>query len=81
MILQVKDIVDLVEEIDSEDPIDWAMLNLDEHAATELIVNSVVDSWNMTWRQFPEPDRTQILIATIAKLTLENFSLNVKLHQ
>jgi hypothetical protein len=81
MNLKVEDIVGLVEEIDSQDPIDWAMLSIDEHAATELIVNSVVDNWNNQWRHFPEPDRVQILIATIAKLTLENFSLNVKLHQ
>jgi hypothetical protein len=70
-----------VAEIESEDPIDWAMLSIDENQATELIVNQVVDSYNTHWSQFDPELRDRIFVATVAKLTLENFVLNIKLHQ
>lgn len=81
MLIQVKEIIDLVAEIESEDPIDWAMLSIDEHSATELIVNSLVDSYNSHWSRFSSEDRDRILLASLAKLSIENFCLNLKLRQ
>lgn len=81
MSITVEEIVELVNDIDSEDPIDWAMLSIDETAATELIVNSLVDSYNSHWSQFDPKDRDRILLASMAKLTIENFCLNLKLRQ
>ncbi len=37
----VTDILDLVNEIESEDPIDWGMLSVDENTATEMIATSL----------------------------------------
>jgi hypothetical protein len=79
--IQVKDIVDLVNEIDSEDPIDWGMLNIDESQATELIANNLLEQYNATWAQMPENERNIIMLATITKLIVENFTLNLKLMQ
>lgn len=79
--IQVKDIVDLVNEIDSEDPIDWGMLNIDETQATELIANGLLDQYNTTWAQMSDHDRSIIMLATITKLVVENFTLNLKLRQ
>ena len=81
MALTVQEIVELVNEIDSQDPIDWAMLAIDESIATELIVNNVVESYNSHWCQFDHCDQIKILLATMAKLTLENFALNLRLNQ
>lgn len=81
MIINVQDILDILSEIDSQDPIDWAMLAIDERAASELIINNLIDQYYSTWSNYAEPARTQVIIATIAKLVLENFVLNLKLHQ
>lgn len=81
MIINVQDILDILSEIDSQDPIDWAMLAIDERAASELIINNLIDQYYSTWSNYGEPARTQVIIATIAKLVLENFVLNLKLHQ
>lgn len=79
--LQVKDIIELVEEIDSEDPIDWGMLNVDETQATELVANNLLEQYNTTWAGLPEDERNIIMLATITKLVVENFTLNLKLMQ
>ena len=79
--IQVKDIVELVNEIEGEDPIDWGMLNIDETQATELVANNLVEQYNTTWAEMPEDERNIIMLATITKLVVENFTLNLKLLQ
>ena len=77
----VTDILDLVREIDSEDPIDWGMLNVDENMATEIIATGLLEQYNTTWADMDPNDRTVIMLATITKLIVENFTLNLKLRQ
>jgi hypothetical protein len=77
----VTDILDLVKEIDSEDPIDWGMLNVDENMATEMIATGLLEQYNTTWADMDPDDRTVIMLATITKLVVENFTLNLKLRQ
>jgi hypothetical protein len=77
----VTDILDLVKEIDSEDPIDWGMLNVDENMATEIIATGLLEQYNTTWADMDPNDRTIIMLATITKLIVENFTLNLKLRQ
>lgn len=79
--LRVEEILSLLEEVETEDPIDWAMLNIDEAAATELIVNSLVDQYNREWSQLPTDAQHMAMLATIAKLVVENFTLNLRLRQ
>jgi hypothetical protein len=79
--LQVKDIIDLVREIDSEDPIDWGMLNIDETQATELVANNLLEQYNTIWASMEDNERNVIMLATITKLVVENFTLNLKLMQ
>ena len=81
MTVTVEEIRELVDEIDGQDPVDWAMLAIDESAATELIVNQLVDSYNITWSKFDQDTRDRIMLASMAKLVIENFVLNVRLHQ
>jgi len=81
MKLEVEEILALMQEVESEDPIDWAMLNIDEYQAAELIVNSLVDQYNRDWSQLSHDSQIRAMMATIAKLVVENFTLNLKLRQ
>jgi hypothetical protein len=77
----VTDILDLVKEIESEDPIDWGMLAVDENMATEMIATGLLEQYNTTWADMEADERTTIMLATITKLVVENFTLNLKLRQ
>jgi hypothetical protein len=77
----VTDILDLVDEIESEDPIDWGMLSVDESMATEMIATGLLEQYNTTWADMNPDERTVIMLATITKLVVENFTLNLKLRQ
>ena len=77
----VTDILDLVNEIESEDPIDWGMLSVDETTATEMIATGLLEQYNTTWADMDPDERTVIMLATITKLVIENFTLNLKLRQ
>jgi hypothetical protein len=77
----VNEILDLVKEIESEDPIDWAMLAVDENMATEMIATGLLEQYNTTWADMDSDERTVIMLATITKLVVENFTLNLKLRQ
>jgi hypothetical protein len=79
--ITVAELVELVNEIDSEDPIDWAMLSIDEKMATEMLATSIIEQYNKDWQPMSEHDRTLIMMATITKLVVENFVLNLKLRQ
>jgi hypothetical protein len=79
--VEIADILDLLEQVETEDPIDWGMLAIDERNATEMIVSSLVDQYNREWGKL-EPDvQAHAMLATIAKLVIENFTLNLRLRQ
>jgi len=66
----------LAQEVETEDPIDWGMLEISEEDAYKLIAMSTVnkfDKYNVQERD--------IMIATITKLVVENFVLNLKLKK
>ncbi len=67
----VKIIADLAREIESEDPIDWGLLQIDENTAYELMASQVIEKFN-------DADKIT-MIATITKLVVENFTLHLKL--
>ncbi len=71
----------LIREIEIADPIDWGMLNISEEEATRLIALSVVQHYEEHISPMTESDREYVFVSAIAKLTLENFVLNVKLAQ
>ena len=79
--MDVKAVEGLIREIDLADPIDWGMLNVSEEDATRLIALSVVQHYETHIRPMSESDREYVYVSSIAKLTLENFVLNVKLAQ
>lgn len=79
MTISLAQLISVVRDIETEDPIDWAMLAVDENSATSLLANNILDQYNTTWKDMPDKDL--IMLATITKLIIENFTLNLKLHQ
>ena len=69
-------IATLAEEIESSDPIDWGLLQISEDNAYKLIAANVINQFNKY-----SMDEREIMIATITKLVVENFVLNLKLQR
>lgn len=70
--ITVDDLVELAKEVEVTDPIDWGMLNINEDDAYRLIALSVIEQFSLNSSQ-------TTLLATITKLVVENFVLNLKL--
>lgn len=68
----------LMEEVEREDPIDFADLPFDEHDLRALIANHLCEMAD-AMANFSEEDRQLTLLAVAAKLVLENMVLNVQL--
>lgn len=66
----IQELVEIAQEIEVTDPIDWGMLAISEQETYNLIASSVLE-------QFPNESITAQ--ATITKLIVENFVLNLKL--
>jgi len=66
-------IAELAMETELTDPIDWGMLSVDEMTAYKLIASSVLE-------RVDSDDKLIVAQATITKLIVENFVLNLKLE-
>jgi hypothetical protein len=71
--ISVESLVELAKEVESQDPIDWGMLSVDEDTAYRVIASQVIEMYNTN-------DQLTML-ASITKLIVENFVLNLKLAQ
>lgn len=69
-------IVELAKEVETGDPIDWADLKLQQDAAFKLIAASMLEYY----QDCPESERELMLLAVATKLSVENFVLNLRLH-
>lgn len=76
--LTLNEIVALAKEVESEDPIDWSYLNIDEDTAYKLIGLNVFEMYN-DWKESGQSE--DIMLVTITKLIVENFALNTRLLQ
>lgn len=65
-------IVELAREVEVTDPIDWGMLDVSEEDAYKLVALKVYEDY---------PKESILIHATITKLVVENFVLNLKLLQ
>lgn len=66
---KIEQLVELALEVELTDPIDWGMLAIDESAAYRMVAATVVEMDS-------EP---LVLKASLVKLLVENFVLNLKL--
>ena len=74
----VEYLVEMAREIETSDPIDWGMLNISEDEAYRLMALNVLE---MMLPKYNDPSMRDVLMATIIKLVVENFTLNLKLLQ
>lgn len=75
--ITIDELINLMKEVESEDPIDWGMLNISEENAYRLIALDVIEMFN-AWSTNDEKEI--VMLVTISKLILENFVLNLKLQ-
>lgn len=76
MTLNLEDLVDLAMEVESDDPIDWGYLAIKERDAYRLIASTVLEKY----LPYVETQEGHIIfLATIVKLIVENFVLNLQL--
>lgn len=71
-------IVSLAKEVESEDPIDWGLLSIDEDNAYRLMALYALEN---LMPKYDEPEFREVVIATVVKLVVENFTLNLKLQE
>jgi|TARA_B100000941_G_C28372230_1_gene482768 hypothetical protein len=72
----LKQLIELAKESNISDPIDWEKVNLNEDTVYEMIGLSVME---MMHKIEKDPNVNVMLAASILKLTVENFVLNLKL--
>lgn len=74
--LTLEQLVDIAQSLETEDPIDWGMLNINEHDAYKLIASGVLELYHKLEN---DDQRLELLLSSMVKLTVENFVLNLKL--
>ena len=75
--MNVNELADLAQQAEITDPIDWDYLNIDEKTAYRLMASSVIEIIN----NIEENQKLDIAMASMTKLLVENFVLNLKLEQ
>lgn len=71
----VKQLADLAMQADMVDPIDWGELAIKEQDAFEMMASNVISQME----GLDDDQRPVVAMATITKLLVENFVLNLKL--
>ena len=75
--MTLDELIELTKEVESQDPIDWGMLNISEDEALRLIALDVME---MFQSYQVASEKEVVMLVTITKLILENFVLNLQLH-
>ncbi len=78
MSITPQDLAVLMQEVEKEDPIDFADLPFDEQDLRGLIANHLCEMAD-AMDNFSEEDRQLTMLAVAAKLVLENLVLNIRL--
>lgn len=74
----IEHLVRLAKDVEAEDPIDWGLLAIDEDEAYRLMAMNVVE---MMFDKYGQPEMRDVMLATVIKLVVENFTLNLRLRE
>ena len=78
--LNRESLLGLMEDVEAEDPIDYADLPFDERNLRELIVDSLLERELVFRAEEPDASRRMLVyLAATARLTLENMVLHARL--
>lgn len=70
-------VVELAQEMDLTDPVDFGMLQVGEESTHRMIATSIIDN---AFKDNPTDDELRLmLLATVTHLVVENFVLNQKI--
>lgn len=69
-------LVDIAQEVEKEDPIDWDRLSVGKEQAYKMIATSVLEQFDK--EEYTEEDKI-ILLSTITKMLVENMLLNLRI--
>lgn len=73
---KVELVIELAKECEGGDPIDWGLLSVTEEQAYQMMASSVLEQID----GLPESEQLLVAQATMTKLLVENFVLNLKLN-
>lgn len=79
----IREVIDLAKQVEVTDPIDWGTLKIEEDETYYLITTSVIEQLGVHFikgNMYIEANKN-VMIASIVKLVVENFVLNLKLTQ
>lgn len=68
-------LVDIAQEVEGQDSIDWHRLAVGKNEAYRLVATSILEMFDKSEYTF---DDKVILLSTITKLTVENMMLNIR---
>ena len=74
--ITIQQLAQLAMEGESKDPIDWGQLAVEEEQAFLMMSSQVLEQME----NCPEDQRAVIAMATMTKLLVENFVLNLQLE-
>lgn len=66
-------VAELAQEVDNESPTDFGLLPVDDESVWHLMAANVIEAY------MPMSDDKIIMMATITKLVVENFVLNMRM--
>jgi|TARA_B110000977_G_scaffold99884_1_gene131111 hypothetical protein len=72
---EVDELVDLAKHSELGDPIDWGLLAITEKQAYQMMASNVLEQINGLEKE----QQTYVAMASMTKLLVENFVLNLKL--
>jgi hypothetical protein len=73
--LSAEELAELAQEVEVTDPIEWGSLNVGEDVAYQLMALNVLKQF----RQIPPDQQLTVALASVTKLLVENFVLNLRL--
>ena len=73
--ITIKQLAELAMEGDMVHPIEWSLLNMSEQKAFEMMAGNVLEQLT----NLPEDQRAVVAMASMTKLLVENFVLNLRL--
>jgi hypothetical protein len=69
-------LVDIAQEVEGQDSIDWSKLAVSKDAAYKMVATSILEMFDKS--EYTLDDKV-IIMSTITRLTVENMLLNIKL--
>ncbi len=75
--IKLQDLVELAQEVEYEDPLQWQDINIDSNAAYTMMAAHVLEQFDSQ----DDPYQKLTMMGVITKLLVENFLLNVRLSQ